>query len=128
MALKTFNPTSPGRRQLVLVDKSDLHKGKPVKALTEGLTKSGGRNNKGRITARRIGRTYQNRCAKAYGNVLSGHHIRRTSRRVASRRVRTAQPGKSPAHIGGRRDGDGDTWLGYSEWQPHNGTHLLRVH
>ena len=55
MALKTFNPTSPGRRQLVLVDKSDLHKGKPVKALTEGLTKTGGRNNKGRITARRIG-------------------------------------------------------------------------
>ena len=55
MALKTFNPTSPGRRQLVLVDKSDLHKGKHVKALTEGLTKSGGRNNKGRITARRIG-------------------------------------------------------------------------
>nr|WP_321441887.1 50S ribosomal protein L2 [uncultured Hyphomonas sp.] len=55
MALKTFNPTSPGRRQLVLVDRSGLHKGKPVKALTEGLTKKGGRNNKGRITARRIG-------------------------------------------------------------------------
>ena len=55
MALKTFNPTSPGRRQLVLVDKSDLHKGKPVKALTEGLTKKVGRNNTGRITARRIG-------------------------------------------------------------------------
>jgi large subunit ribosomal protein L2 len=55
MALKTFNPTSPGRRQLVLVDRSELHKGKPVKALTEGLTKKGGRNNRGRITARRIG-------------------------------------------------------------------------
>ena len=55
MALKTFNPTSPGRRQLVLVDRSDLHKGKPVKALTEGLSKKGGRNNHGRITARRIG-------------------------------------------------------------------------
>ncbi|MEL7128657.1 MAG: 50S ribosomal protein L2 [Pseudomonadota bacterium] len=55
MALKTFNPTSPGRRQLVLVDRSDLHKGRPVKKLTEGLTKSGGRNNRGRITARRIG-------------------------------------------------------------------------
>ena len=55
MALKTYNPTSPGRRQLVLVDRSELHKGKPVKALTEGLTKSGGRNNRGRITARRIG-------------------------------------------------------------------------
>ncbi|CUS57668.1 LSU ribosomal protein L2p (L8e) [hydrothermal vent metagenome] len=39
----------------MLVDKSDLHKGKPVKALTEGLTKKGGRNNTGRITARRIG-------------------------------------------------------------------------
>ncbi|MFC6200263.1 50S ribosomal protein L2 [Ponticaulis profundi] len=55
MALKTFNPTSPGRRQLVLVDRSGLHKGRPVKALTEGLTKNGGRNNTGRITARRIG-------------------------------------------------------------------------
>lgn len=55
MALKTYNPTSPGQRQLVLVDRSELHKGRPVKALTEGLTKSGGRNNKGRITARRRG-------------------------------------------------------------------------
>ena len=55
MALKTFNPTSPGRRQLVLVDRSGLHKGRPEKSLTEGLTKNGGRNNTGRITARRIG-------------------------------------------------------------------------
>jgi large subunit ribosomal protein L2 len=51
MALKTFRPTSPGRRQLVIVDRSELHKGKPVKALTEGLRKSGGRNNMGRVTA-----------------------------------------------------------------------------
>jgi large subunit ribosomal protein L2 len=51
MALKQFNPTSPGRRQLVIVDRAELHKGKPVKALTEGLTKSGGRNNAGRVTA-----------------------------------------------------------------------------
>jgi large subunit ribosomal protein L2 len=55
MALRTFNPTSPGRRQLVIVDRGELHKGKPVKALTEGLTKSGGRNNAGRITAYRHG-------------------------------------------------------------------------
>ncbi len=55
MALRTFRPTSPGRRQLVIVDRSELHKGKPVKALTEGLTKSGGRNNAGRITAYRHG-------------------------------------------------------------------------
>ncbi|ACT59763.1 50S ribosomal protein L2 [Hirschia baltica] len=55
MALKTYNPRSPGLRQLVLVDRSALHKGRPVKKLTEGLTGSGGRNNLGRITARRIG-------------------------------------------------------------------------
>ncbi len=55
MALKTFNPTTPGQRQLVLVDRSALYKGKPVKGLTEGLTKSGGRNNAGRMTARRRG-------------------------------------------------------------------------
>ncbi len=51
MALRTFRPTSPGRRQLVIVDRKELYKGKPVKALTEGLTKSGGRNNMGRVTA-----------------------------------------------------------------------------
>jgi len=55
MALKTYNPTTPGRRGLVTVDRSGLWKGRPVKALTEGLTKSGGRNNHGRITARRRG-------------------------------------------------------------------------
>ncbi len=55
MALKTYNATTPGRRGLVLVDRRDLWKGKPVKALTEGLTGSGGRNNHGRITARRRG-------------------------------------------------------------------------
>ena len=55
MALKTFNPTTPGQRGLVLVDRQGLWKGKPVKKLTEGLTKNGGRNNTGRITARRRG-------------------------------------------------------------------------
>ena len=55
MALKTYNPTTPGQRGLILVDRSALHKGKPIKTLTEGLTKSGGRNNAGRITARRRG-------------------------------------------------------------------------
>jgi large subunit ribosomal protein L2 len=55
MALKTFNPTSAGRRHLIQVDRSGLFKGKPVKALTEGLSKTGGRGNTGRITSRRIG-------------------------------------------------------------------------
>src|SRR5690606_23110135 len=52
MALRHFNPTSPSLRQLVIVDRSSLHKGKPVKALTEGLSSKGGRNNTGRITVR----------------------------------------------------------------------------
>jgi large subunit ribosomal protein L2 len=52
MALKTFNPTSPSRRGLVLVDRSELHKGKPEKSLVEGLTKSGGRGGGGRIAVR----------------------------------------------------------------------------
>src|SRR5262245_21605295 len=52
MALKTYNPTTPSQRQLVLVDRSVLYKGKPVKALTEGKGQSGGRNNTGRTTVR----------------------------------------------------------------------------
>jgi large subunit ribosomal protein L2 len=61
MALKNFRPITPSLRQLVLVDRSELWKGKPVKSLTEGLTKSGGRNNTGRITARRIGGGHKRR-------------------------------------------------------------------
>ncbi len=52
MALKSFKPTTPGQRQLVLVDRSELHKGDPIKTLTEGLRQKGGRNNYGRITVR----------------------------------------------------------------------------
>ena len=51
MGLKTYNPTSPGRRQLITTDRSELWNGAPVKALTVGLTSKGGRNNAGRITA-----------------------------------------------------------------------------
>src|ERR1700742_854936 len=52
MALKSYKPTTPGQRQLVLVDKSGLHKGGPVKSLTEGKHSKGGRNNTGRIVVR----------------------------------------------------------------------------
>ena len=55
MALKKYKPTTPGQRALVLIDRSDLWSGRPEKTLTQGLTKKGGRNNTGRITARRIG-------------------------------------------------------------------------
>jgi len=52
MALKTYNPTTPGQRQLVNIDRSNLYKGPPVKALTEGQISTGGRNSNGRITSR----------------------------------------------------------------------------
>src|SRR6201992_1218435 len=52
MALKQYKPTSPGQRQLVLIDRKGLHKGDPVKSLTEGQHRNGGRNNTGRVTVR----------------------------------------------------------------------------
>lgn len=52
MALKNFNPVTPSLRGTVLVDRSELWKGKPVKGLTEGKSHSGGRNNHGRTTVR----------------------------------------------------------------------------
>ncbi len=55
MGLKTYNPTTPGQRQLITVERAGLHRGRPVKALTQGLSKKGGRNNHGRLTARRRG-------------------------------------------------------------------------
>ena len=55
MALKKFKPVTSAQRGLVLVDNSELYKGKPLKKLTKGLTKSGGRNNYGHLTARRKG-------------------------------------------------------------------------
>ena len=49
MALKKFRPNTPGTRGLTLVDKKGLWNGKPVKSLTTGISKKGGRNNTGRI-------------------------------------------------------------------------------
>ena len=61
MALKQFKPQTPGQRRLVLVDHSDLWQGKPVKALTRGISKSGGRNNQGKMTVRHIGGGHKRR-------------------------------------------------------------------
>ncbi len=61
MALKTYRPTTPSRRGLVLVDRSQLHKGPPVKTLVEGKSSSGGRNNQGRMTTRRRGGGHKRR-------------------------------------------------------------------
>jgi large subunit ribosomal protein L2 len=75
MALKRYNPITPGMRGLILVDRSDLYKGKPVKSLTEGLTKTGGRNNHGRTTAWHRGggakRRYRIIDFKRFRNLLS---------------------------------------------------------
>jgi large subunit ribosomal protein L2 len=68
---------TPGLRHLVLVDRSHLWKGAPIKVLVEGLSKSGGRNNDGRITTRHIG---------------GGH--KRAYRRVDFRRRKFDQPAK----------------------------------
>jgi large subunit ribosomal protein L2 len=61
MALKQYKPNTPSQRGLVLLDRSELHHGKPVKALTEGLSAKGGRNNTGRITMRRRGGGHKRR-------------------------------------------------------------------
>lgn len=61
MSLKAYNPTTPGQRQLILIDRSELWKGKPEKSLTEGLKRTGGRNNNGHITTRHIGGGHKKR-------------------------------------------------------------------
>src|ERR1700751_4351675 len=59
MALKTYKPTTPGIRQLAIVVRSGLHKGKPLKALTVGKPEKGGRNHAVRITVRFRGGHHQ---------------------------------------------------------------------
>ena len=71
MALKKFSPVTPSLRQVVQTDRSALWKGKPVKTLTEGLSKSGGRNNKGRITTRHIGGGHARRIVLSISSVQS---------------------------------------------------------
>src|SRR3974377_2205882 len=65
MALKSYNPVTPSQRQLVLVDRSGLFRGAPVKSLPEGKSSSGGRNNNGRITVRFRGGGHK----QAYRNI-----------------------------------------------------------
>lgn len=55
MALVTYKPTTPTRRNTVAIDRSELHKGRPEKSLVTTKSKTGGRNNTGRITVRHVG-------------------------------------------------------------------------
>jgi large subunit ribosomal protein L2 len=61
MSLKHYKPTNSSQRGLILIDRSELWKGAPVKSLTEGLRKTGGRNSNGRITTRHIGGGHKQR-------------------------------------------------------------------
>ena len=99
MALKHYNPTSPGRRALVLVDRSELHKGKPEKALTEGLTKSGGRGGSGRIAVRFRGGAETGQLARACGP------LQRT--REDLREGQSSQPLPKPARVAFASRGQG---------------------
>ncbi|MBL8676585.1 MAG: 50S ribosomal protein L2, partial [Alphaproteobacteria bacterium] len=61
MSLKHYKPVNSSQRGLILIDRSELWKGAPVKSLTEGLRKTGGRNHDGRITSRRMGGGHKRR-------------------------------------------------------------------
>src|ERR1041385_2716666 len=65
MALRNYNPVTPSQRQLVLVDRTGLYKGKPLKELTEGRNSTGGRNANGRITVRFRGGGHKQRHRQA---------------------------------------------------------------
>ena len=88
--LKTFKPITPGLRQLVIVDRSELYKGKPVKALTEGKSSSGGRNNTGRVTVRFVAAATSAPCATSTSSVARVWATRRPW--AGSSTIRTAPP------------------------------------
>ena len=112
MALKSYKPTTPGQRQLVLVDRSELHKGDPIKTLTEGLRQKGGRNNYGRITVRWRGGGHKRR----YRLV----DFRRKKFDMAATVERLEYDPNRTAFIALIKDDDGE--LGYilapQRWQP----------
>jgi len=81
MALKSYKPNTPGQRGLVLVSRDSLWGGKPEKTLTVGLTKSGGRYNKGRVTARRIGGAHK-RLYRIIDFKRNHHNVHATVERI----------------------------------------------
>src|SRR5260370_937863 len=71
MALKSYKPITPSLRQLVIVDRTGLWKGKPVKALTRGKTNTGGRNNHGHITSNHMAGSHKRRLRRAQAQCLA---------------------------------------------------------
>ncbi len=90
MALKQYKPTSPSRRGLILVDKSSLWKASPVKALTEGKRKTGGRNNKGHVTSRAS--SPRSQAEVSHDRFQAPDLGRRCNRRAARVRPQTGRP------------------------------------
>ena len=128
MGLKHYNPTTPSQRQLITVDRSDLWKGKPVKKLTKGLTKSGGRNNKGRITMWHRGgghkRTYRIIDFKRRKFDVEGtvQRIEYDPNRTAFIALIEYDDGEqayiiAPQRLGGWRQNSGCTTCGYKTWK-----------
>jgi large subunit ribosomal protein L2 len=78
MSLKTYRPITPGQRGTVLVDRSGLWKGRPERSLTESLSRSGGRNARGRVTAYQRGGGHK----RLYRNIDFKRSVRGTPGRV----------------------------------------------
>ncbi len=109
MALKTFKPTTPGQRQLVIIDRSELWKGPPVKALTEGKREQGGRNNNGRITVRWRGGGHKRRFRIIDFNARSATCLPRScgwnTIRTAAGSLRSSNTRMASSPISWRRSG-----------------------
>ena len=87
MPVRRFKPTSPGRRFMTVSDFAEVTKSKPEKALTEKLTKKGGRNNNGRITTRHQGGGHKRRYRVIDFKRTQGRRARRRSRRSSTTRI-----------------------------------------
>ena len=136
MGLKTYNPTSPGRRQLITTDRSELWNGAPVKKLTEGLSSKGGRNNRGRITAFHRGgghkRTYRVidfRRVK-FDQVGTIERLEYDPNRTAFIALVNYEDGEQAYIIAPQRLGAGDkviSTLGHADVKPGNAMPLERM-
>ena len=136
MGLKTYNPTSPGRRQLVTTDRSELWNGAPVKTLTEGLSKKGGRNNRGRITAFHRGgghkRTYRivDFRRTRFDQVATVERLEYDPNRTAFIALVNYEDGEQAYIIAPQRLGAGDkviSTLGQADVKPGNAMPLERM-
>jgi large subunit ribosomal protein L2 len=114
MALKTYNPVTKSTRELITVDRSGLWKGDPEKSLVEGLSKSGGRNNLGRVTSRRIGGGHKQKyrlvdfCRRKFGVVATVQRLEYDPNRSAFIALVKYDDGELSYILAPQRLGEGD--------------------